>query len=138
MAGSLLIALSNELNELTSSQYAPFSPFHTKSPFSRFFGSRHQKSENIAVSARGRRRPQAPNLRTLRCAMGQKYDYKSSVLYSRSSHFGQNSHLGHFGQPFPSQGGHAEKKSHLGWSCLNQRDGATHGGDGFRCTTTPR
>ena len=41
--------------------------------------------------------------------------------------FGQNSHFGHFGQPFPSQGGHADKASHLG-SCLNQLDGATHGG----------
>jgi len=29
-----------------------------------------------------------------------------------------------FGQPFPSQGGHAEKKSHLG-SGLDQRDKAT-------------
>ena len=53
------------------------------------------------------------------------------------SPLGQNSHFGHFGQPFPSQGGHADKKSHLG-SCLNQRDGATHGGDGFRSTTAPR
>ena len=41
-------------------------------------------------------------------------------------HFGQNCHLGHFGQPFPSQGGHADKKSHLG-SCLNQQDRATCG-----------
>ena len=41
--------------------------------------------------------------------------------------FGQNCHFGHFGpcfgQPFPIQGGHAEKKSHLG-SCLNQQDRA--------------
>ena len=29
-------------------------------------------------------------------------------------HFGQNSHLGHFGQPFPRQGGHADKKAPLG------------------------
>ena len=43
------------------------------------------------------------------------------------SHFGRNCHLGHFGQPFPSQGGgHADKKSHLG-SCLNQQDRATCG-----------
>ena len=46
--------------------------------------------------------------------------------------------FGHFGQPFPSQGGHADdKKLHLG-SCLNQRDGATHGGGGFRSNTAPR
>ena len=51
--------------------------------------------------------------------------------------FGQNSAFGHFGQPFPSQGGHADEKPHLG-SCLNQRGGATHGGDHFRSTTAPR
>ena len=51
--------------------------------------------------------------------------------------FCQNSHFGHFGQPFPSQGGHADKKSQLG-SCLNQLDGATHGGGPFRSTTAPR
>ena len=38
----------------------------------------------------------------------------------------RNCHLGHFGQPFPSQGGHADKKSHLG-SCLNRQDRATCG-----------
>ena len=31
---------------------------------------------------------------------------------------------GHFGQPFPSQGGHAEKKSQLG-SCLDKRGRVT-------------
>ena len=41
-------------------------------------------------------------------------------------HFGPNPHLGHFCQPFPSQGGHADKKPHLG-SCLNQQDRATCG-----------
>ena len=46
-------------------------------------------------------------------------------------------HFGHFGQPFPSQGGHADKKPHFG-SCLNQRDGATNGGEGLRSTTAPR
>ena len=35
--------------------------------------------------------------------------------------FGQNFHFGHFGQPFPNQGGHAEKKFYSG-SCLHQRD----------------
>ena len=29
-------------------------------------------------------------------------------------HFDPNSHFGRFGQPFPSQGGHAEKKAPLG------------------------
>ena len=68
--------------ELASSQYAPFS---RKSPFSRFGGGRRQKSENMVVSARGRRTPQAPALRTSGCANARKYDYKSSSLYAQST-----------------------------------------------------
>ena len=41
-------------------------------------------------------------------------------------YFGQNFHFGHFGQPFPNQGGHAEKKCHLR-PCLHQPDQATFG-----------
>ena len=69
MAGSLSLSVSNELNELASSQYAPFS--HKIAIFS-FWGGRRQKSENIFVSARGRRRPQAQTLRTLGCAIARK------------------------------------------------------------------
>ena len=69
------------LNELASSQHArkkrKIAPF--------LFLRAHQKSKNIIVSARGRRRPQAPTLRTLGCAIAQKYDSKSSALYSRST-----------------------------------------------------
>ena len=72
------------LTNLTNSRVRSTHPFHTKSPFSRFGGGRRQKSENIVVSARGRRRPQAPTLRTLGCAIAREYDYKSSALYSRS------------------------------------------------------
>ena len=71
--------------DLTNSRVRSTHPFHTKSPFSRFGGGRRQKSENIVVSARGRRRPQAPTLRTLGCAIARKYDYKSSSLYAQSS-----------------------------------------------------
>ena len=53
-------------------------------PPSHFRGGRHQKSDKIVVSARGRRRPQAPTLRTLGCAIARKYDYRSSALYSQS------------------------------------------------------
>ena len=49
-----------------------------------------------------------------------------AFVWGRFGHFGQNCHLGHFGQPFSSQDGHADKKSHLG-SCLNQQDRATCG-----------
>ena len=48
---------------------------------------------------------------------------KKSGHLGHFGHFGQNGHFGHFGQPFPRQGGHAEKKSHLGF-CLDQRDRA--------------
>ena len=73
------------LTNLTNSRVRSTHPFHTKSPFSRFLGGRRQKSENIVVSARGRRRPQAPTLRISGCANARKYDYKSSSLYSQSS-----------------------------------------------------
>ena len=64
--------------------------------------------------------------------------YRKLGLWGHFGHFGQNCHFGHyFGQPFPSQGGHADKEPHLG-SCLNQRDGAAHGGDHLRSTTAPR
>ena len=66
------------LTNLTNSRVRSTHPFHTKSPFSRFGGGRRQKSENIIVSARGRRRPQAPTLRISGCANARKYDYKSS------------------------------------------------------------
>ena len=49
---------------------------------------------------------------------------KKSGHLGHFGHFGQNGHFGHFGQPFPNQGGRAEKKFHLG-SCLYQRDRAT-------------
>ena len=52
-------------------------------------------------------------------------------------HFGQNSHFGHFGQPFPNQGGRAEKKFHLG-SCLHQRDRATFKFSGVHTHRKPR
>ena len=75
-------AVSNELNELASSQYAPFS---NKTALSSFWGGgRRQKNESIVVSARGRRTPQAPTLRISGCANARKYDYKSSSLYSQS------------------------------------------------------
>ena len=64
-------------------------------------------------------------------------NYRKPGLLGHFGHFGQNSRFGHFGQPFPRQGGHADKKSHLG-SCLNQLDGATHGGCVLRSTTAPR
>ena len=70
--------------DLTSSRVRSTHPFHTKSPFSRFFGCRRQKNKNIVVSARGRRTPQAPTLRVLGCANARKYDYKSSSLYAQS------------------------------------------------------
>jgi hypothetical protein len=73
------------LTNLTNSRVRSSHPFHTKSPFSRFFGGRRQKSENIMLSARGRRRPQAPTLRFLGCANARKGDYKSSSLYSQST-----------------------------------------------------
>ena len=71
--------------DLTNSRVRSTHPFHTKSPFSRFFGGRRQKSENITVSARGWRRPQAPTLRTSGCANARKCDYKSSSLYAQSN-----------------------------------------------------
>ena len=73
------------LTNLTNSRVRSTHPFHTKSPFSRFLGGRRQKSENIVVSARGRRRPQAPTLRISGCANARKYDYKSGSLYSQSN-----------------------------------------------------
>ena len=51
---------------------------------------------------------------------------KTAILVVLASHF----------RAIESQGGHADKKSQLG-SCLNQRDGATHGGVPFRSTTAP-
>ena len=49
--------------------------------------------------------------------------YRKPGLLGHFCHFCQNSHLFcHFGQPFPSQGGNADKKSHLG-SCLNKLNG---------------
>ena len=48
-------------------------------------------------------------------------------VFGHFGRFGQNGHFCHFGQPFPRQGGHAEKrkkKSHLGF-CLDQRDRST-------------
>ena len=80
LALSGLLYLTNSTNSRVRSTHL----LHTKSPFSRFFGCRRQKSENIVVSARGRRTPQAPTLRILGCANARKYDYKSSSLYSRS------------------------------------------------------
>ena len=59
-----------------------------------------------------------------------KSPQKSLILENQAffghfgGHLGQNGHFGHFGQPFPSQGGHAEKKSQLG-VCFDQRDRAT-------------
>ena len=47
-------------------------------------------------------------------------------LLGHFGHFGQNCHFGHFGQPFPNQGGHAEKKCHSK-PCLHQPDQATFG-----------
>ena len=76
------------LTNLTNSRVRSTHPFHTKSPFSRFGGGRRQKSENIIVSARGRRRPQAPTLRTSGCANARKYDYKSNSLYAQSNGVG--------------------------------------------------
>ena len=73
------------LTNWTNSRVRSSHPFHTKSPFSRFFGGRRQKSENITLSARGRRRSQAPTLRVLGCAIAREYDYKSSSLYSQST-----------------------------------------------------
>ena len=82
LALSGLLYLTNWTNSRVRSTHL----LHTKSPFSRFFGCRRQKSENIVVSARGRRTPQAPTLRILGCANARKYDYKSSSLYSQSNH----------------------------------------------------
>ena len=45
-------------------------------------------------------------------------------FFGHLGHFGQNGHFGSFWPAIPSQGGHAEKKSHLG-VCLDQRDRAT-------------
>jgi len=73
------------LTNFTNSRVRSSHPKHTKSPFSRFFGGRRQKSENITRSARGRRRPQAPTLRVLGCAIAREYDYKSSSLYAQST-----------------------------------------------------
>ena len=44
----------------------------TQNHFSHFLGGRRQKSERIVVSARGRRSPQAPTLRTFGCAIARK------------------------------------------------------------------
>ena len=52
--------------------------------------------------------------------------YRKPGVFGHFGRFGQNGHFCHFGQPFPIQGGHAEKKSHLGF-CLHQRDRATCG-----------
>ena len=51
-----------------------------------------------------------------------KSPQKSQIIENQASWvilaiFGRNFHLGHDFQPFPSQGGHADKKSQLG-SCL--------------------
>ena len=46
-------------------------------------------------------------------------------LLGHLGHFGQNFHFGRFGQPFPNQGGHAEKKFHLqlyGLACINETE----------------
>ena len=72
------------LTNWTNSRVRSSDLFHTKSPFSRFFGCRRQKSENIVVSARGRRTSQAPTLRISGCANARKYDCKLSSLYSQS------------------------------------------------------
>ena len=80
LALSGLLYLTNSANSRVRSTHL----LHRKSPFSRFFGCRRQKSENIVASARGRRTPQAPTLRIWGCANARKYDYKSSSLYSRS------------------------------------------------------
>jgi len=73
------------LTNWTNSRVRSSDLFHTKSPFSRFFGCRRQKSENIVVSARGRRTSQAPTLRISGCANARKYDYKLSSLYAQST-----------------------------------------------------
>ena len=52
--------------------------------------------------------------------------YRKPGLLGHFGHFGQYCHFGHLGQPFPSQGGHADKKSHLE-SGLNQQDEAAAG-----------
>ena len=72
------------LTNWTNSRVRSSDLFHTKSPFSRFFGCRRQKSENIVVSARGRRTSQAPTLRISGCANARKCDYKLSSLYAQS------------------------------------------------------
>ena len=51
-------------------------------------------------------------------------NYRKPGVFGHFGRFGQNGHFCHFGQPFPRQGGHAEKKSRLGF-CLDQRDRAT-------------
>ena len=82
------IYLTNSTNSRVRSTHLS----HTKPPFSRFFGCRRQKNKNIVVSARGRRTPQAPTLRIFGCVNARKYDFKSSSLYSRSSHAGRQAH----------------------------------------------
>ena len=47
-------------------------------------------------------------------------NYRKPGVFGHFGRFGQNGHFCHFGQPFPRQGGHAEKKFHL-WSCLDRR-----------------
>ena len=78
-----------------------------------------------------------PNSKGTALIAAEIANYRKPGLLGHFGHFGQNSHFGHFGQPFPSQDGHADKKSHLG-SCLNHRDGATHGGGQLRSTTAQR
>ena len=36
-------------------------------------------------------------------------NYRKPGVFGHFGRFGQNGHFCHFGQPFPSQGGHAEK-----------------------------
>ena len=74
-------------------------PGHPEVPGQRAHGGGF-KSENTIVSARGRRRPQAPTSRTSGCANARKYDFKSSSLYGQSTEVPcksrQNPIIGHF------------------------------------------
>ena len=47
---------------------------------------------------------------------GNRANYSKPGLLGHLAfgHLGPNSHFGHFGQPFPNQGGHADEKALLG------------------------
>ena len=49
-------------------------------------------------------------------------NYRKPGVFGHFGRFGQNGHFCHFGQPFPIQGGHAEKKSHWGFACINETE----------------